>query len=47
MRTSAGKWERKYGMEVMTVVDVGKLKQKSMCCLHATDMEKSEEDGEG
>ena len=37
----------KYGSMMMTVVGVGKLKQKNMCCLNATDMEKSEEDGDG
>ena len=32
---------------MMTVVGVGKSKQKNMCCLNANDMDKSEEDGEG
>ena len=32
---------------MMTVVGVGKSKQKSMCCFNATDMKKSEEGGEG
>ena len=40
---STGKRERNDGMEVyMIVVGVGKWKQKNMCCLNATDMEKSE-----
>ena len=31
---------------MMIGVGVGKLKQKNMCCLNATDMDKSEYDGE-
>ena len=35
-----------HGSMFMIVVVVGKSKQKNMCCLNATDMEKSEQDRE-
>ena len=39
--------ERMAWKMMMIGVGVGKSKQKYMCCFNATDMEKSEENGEG
>ena len=39
---STSKRELKDGMMIVTVVGVGKSKQKNMCCLNVTVIEKSE-----